>query len=81
METQIRNPKLGTVSVSRFDSKFRFRVPISDFEFLISFDPDVLALRTSLAFTYWPFGPVLSLSTGPSGQFGPDWSKPVFITW
>ena len=78
METQIRNPKLGPVSVSGFDSKFRFRVPISDLEFLISFDPDVLALRTSLVFTYWPFGPVLSLCTGPLGQFGPDWSKPVF---
>jgi len=53
METQIRNPKLefGPVSVSGFDSKFRFRVPISDFEFLILFDPDVLALQASLVLT------------------------------
>jgi len=26
----------------------------------------------SLVLIYWPFGPVLSLCTGPLGQFGPD---------
>ena len=37
-----------------------------------TFGPGVLALRASLFPMYWPFGPVCSRCTGPSGQFGSD---------
>mgnify|MGYP000101279356 CR=1 FL=1 len=61
------------ISISRFDFEFRFRVPISssDFEFLISFGPYVLAVGASLDLTYWPFAPAWSLYTGLSGQLDP----------
>ena len=53
------------------DVMFLISISGSDFEFLISFGPYVLALGSSLDLTYWPFGPAWSLDTGVSGQLGP----------